>query len=238
MQQCCEGIIKEAYFIEKAGVGYMAKMVTLAETTEERMLYGCFCGDEVAHLSHICQFLPEFVLNNEFAEVGNLFLELLAEVAESSDKAVLLFILQVVLEGWGLTHYRSLAKSCQNPDLGAVIQGFLSDESRHHATGITLLHQTQINSRNRGVIVEILVKFLQMVQIGPQSVLAAISDVKGGLSRQQSIQVLTELDTQTHSGIRLELLRSLMQTEQSVGIIDELEMLGMFQPLPAERCVF
>ncbi|PAX56510.1 ferritin-like domain-containing protein, partial [Brunnivagina elsteri] len=221
LQQCCEGIIKEAYFIEKAGVGYMAKMISLAETTEERMLYGCFCGDEAAHLSQICQFLPESFLNNELAEIGNQFLKLLAEVAESCDKTVLLFILQVVLEGWGLTHYRSLAKSCQNPNLCAVFQGFLNDESRHHATGITLLNRTQINSQSRIIIVEILVQFLQMVQVGPQSVLAAISNIKGGLSRQQSILVLEELDTQTHSGTRLEMLRSLMQTEQSIGVIDE-----------------
>jgi hypothetical protein len=238
LQQCCEGVMKEAYFIEKAGIGYMAKMISIAETTEERMLYGCFCSDEVVHLSQICRFLPESFLNNEFAEIGNQFLELLAEVAESSDKTVLLFILQVVLEGWGLTHYRSLAKSCQNPELGAVIQSFLNDESRHHATGITLLNRTQINSISRGIIVEILAQFLQMVQIGPQSVVTAISNVKGGLSRQQSIQVLEELDTQNHSGVRLELLRSLMQSEQSIGIINELEMRGMFQPLPAEKCVF
>jgi hypothetical protein len=238
LQQCCEGIIKEAYFIEKAGVGYMAKMVSLAETTEERMLYGCFCSDEVAHLSQICRFLPELFLNNKFVEVNSHFLQLLAEVAESTDKTVLLFVLQVVLEGWGLTHYRSLAKSCQNPDLGAVFQGFLNDESRHHAAGVTLLNCTHINSTSRGIIVEILAQLLQMVQVGPQSVVGAISNVKGGLSRQQSIRVLEELDTQTHSGIRLELLRSLMQTEQSIGIIDELEMLGMFQPLPAEKCVF
>jgi hypothetical protein len=238
LQQCCEGIIQEAYFIEKAGVGYMAKMVSLAETTEERMLYGCFCGDEVAHLSQICRFLPEAFFNNEFGEISDRFLELLAEVAESNDKTVLLFILQVVLEGWGLTHYRSLARSCQNPDLGAIFQGFLNDESRHHATGVTLLNNTQINSTSRKIIVEILVQFLRMVQVGPQSVVTAISNVKGGLSRQQSIRVFAELDTQTHSGSRLELLRSLMQTEQTIHIIDELEILGMFQALPAEKCVF
>ena len=111
LQLCNLGILQEAYFIEKAGVGYMAKMVLLSETTQERMLYGLFAADEVTHLSQISRFLPILKANN------NPFLDLLENVVQSDDKTVLLFVLQVVLEGWGLTHYRSIATDCQNPQL-------------------------------------------------------------------------------------------------------------------------
>ena len=46
LQLCNLEILEEAYFIEKAGVGYMGKMILLAETTEERMLYGLFAAHD------------------------------------------------------------------------------------------------------------------------------------------------------------------------------------------------
>ncbi|MGI8504071.1 MAG: hypothetical protein ACR2LR_23495 [Hassallia sp.] len=68
LQLCSCGLLEESYFIEKAGMGYMAKMVLLAETTEERMLYALFCADEASHFAQIRQFLPtpEPVGNNFF----------------------------------------------------------------------------------------------------------------------------------------------------------------------------
>lgn len=225
-------LLEEAYFIEKAGMGYMAKMVLLAETIEERMLYALFSSDEVAHFAQISNFLPQ----QEVIGKDNAFLSLLEEVAEIPDKTVLLFVLQVVLEGWGLSHYRSLAKSCQNPALSAVFQGFLQDESRHHAAGVTLFEQIAVDDASRDAILQILTLFLRMVQIGPQGVVAAIEKVKGDLSRQQKIRIFEELDTENHSGSRLNILRSLMQTEGG-QIVQELEQRAAFQPFSAEKCV-
>ncbi len=231
LELCNLGILEEAYFIEKAGMGYMAKMVLLAETTEERMLYGLFAGDEVTHLSQISRFLPIPQVNN------NLFLDLLEDVVESDDKAVLLFVLQVVLEGWGLTHYRSIASYCQNPLLSSVFQGFLQDESRHHATGVTLFEKIS-PIKSSQYIVEILAMFLQMVQLGPQTVVTAIEQVKGDLSKAQKINIFAELNTENHSGSRLKILRGLMNLPSAKSIVEQLEIKGCFQPLKPHRCVF
>ena len=226
------GILEEAYFIEKAGVGYMAKMVLLAETTEERMLYALFSADEATHLAQIGRFLPD----RQMGGTNNAFLRFLTDLVETQDKTVLLFTIQVVLEGWGLSHYRSLAKDCRNPQLSNMFEGFLQDEARHHGTGFTLFNQMPVSKASRAAIVEALTLFLQMVQVGPQSVVTAIERVKGHLSRQQKVRIFEELDTETHSGTRLHLLRSLMRGE-STGIIQELEKRGGFQPFSASECV-
>ena len=196
------------------------------------MLYALFSSDEVAHFAQISNFLPQ----QEVIGKDNSFLSLLEEVAEIPDKTVLLFVLQVVLEGWGLSHYRSLAKSCQNPALSVVFQGFLQDESRHHAAGVTLFEQIAVDDASRDAILQILTLFLRMVQVGPQGVVAAIEKVKGDLSRQQKIRIFEELDTENHSGTRLNILRSLMQTEGG-QIVQELEQIGAFQPFSPEKCV-
>lgn len=233
LQLLNQGLLTESYFIEKAGVGYMAKMVMLAETVEERMLYAMFTADEATHLNQISYFLPEAAQNHH----QDPFLQLLGEVVESADKTVLLFVLQVVLEGWGLSHYRRLAKSCQHPALAELFSSFLDAEARHHSTGSTLFSQTPLTTHSQTTILEVLTKFLFMVQIGPQSILSAIAQIKGHLSRSQKIQILEQLDTETHSGTRLQILRSLMQKTTADVIVQALETQGSFTPLPPHQCV-
>jgi hypothetical protein len=233
LQLCSCGLLEESYFIEKAGMGYMAKMVLLAETTEERMLYALFCGDEASHFAQISRFLP----TPEPVGTDNFFLRFLADLIESQDKAVLLFVLQVVLEGWGLSHYRSLAKDCVDKDLSLMLHSFLEDESRHHATGVTLFDRTWVTPSSQQTIIEILASFLQMVQVGPQSVVTAIEKIKGDLSRQQKLKIFTELDTETHSGSRLKLLRSLMSHSNAEIILQQLDQQKSFHPFPPHKCV-
>ncbi|TAE61945.1 MAG: ferritin-like domain-containing protein [Nostocales cyanobacterium] len=226
-------LLSESYFIEKAGVGYMAKMVLLAETVEERMLYGMFTADETTHLQQIINFLP----NTELTNTDDPFLNLLSEVVESDDKTVLLFVLQVVLEGWGLTHYRRLAKHCQNPIFSEILQNFLQAESRHHATGTTLFQEMSISASSEKIIIEILAQFLLMIQIGPQGILTAIEQVKGELTKVQKIQILEELDTENHSGTRLKILHSLMNIPSANNILQTLVEKGYFQPLSPSQCI-
>jgi hypothetical protein len=121
--------------------------------------------------------------------------------------------------------------------MAALFEGFLQDESRHHGTGVTLFNQMFVSPVSRATIIETLALFLQMVRVGPQSVVAAIEQVKGHLSRQQKLSIFEELDTLTHSGTRLNLLRSLMRGEAAGIIVQELEDRGAFQPFPAEKCV-
>lgn len=226
-------LLEESYFIEKSGVGYMAKMVLLAETVEERMLYGLFTADEATHLSQISCFLPEM----EVTDSNHPFLRLLAEVVESADKTVLLFVLQVVLEGWGLSHYRRLAKECRHPVLAELLSSFLQAEARHHGTGTTLFNRISVSASSQAAILDVLTQFLLMVQVGPQNVLASIERVKGHLSRSQKIQILVELNTETHSGTRLQILRSLMTGTSAMAIVQALDEQGAFEPLPADKCL-
>ncbi|BAY88971.1 MULTISPECIES: hypothetical protein [unclassified Tolypothrix] len=234
LQLTNRSLLAESYFIEKAGVGYMAKMVLLAETVEERILYALFSADEATHLSQITNFLPEIASTNS----NDPFLNLLAEVVESADKTVLLFVLQVVLEGWGLSHYRRLSKECHYPILSELFSSFLQAESRHHGTGTMLFNRNPVSPTSKATAIDILASFLSMVQLGPQSVLSAIEQVKGHLTRSQKIQILEQLDTQTHSGTRLEILRSLMRGASAAAIVQALDERGAFSPLPPHQCVY
>jgi len=227
-------LLEEIYWVEQAGVGYMAKMVTLSETHEERMLYGLFTADEATHLAAIQAFFTD-----EPVFRGDGFLSYMGKLLESTDKALLMTLIQVVLEGWGLTHYRSLARHCQNPQLATTLQGFLEAESRHHALGtIQIQSYREYSHESLENIRAALSDFLYMVQVGPQRLLGAIAQVLGDLSSEQRVKILEELETEPYSNSRLQLLRSLIVGTVPDSICQSLEAQGCFQAYRAHQCVF
>ncbi|NEQ51236.1 MAG: ferritin-like domain-containing protein [Leptolyngbya sp. SIO3F4] len=230
LHQLNQQLLEESLYIEQAGVGYMAKMVLMANSTQERMLYSLFAADETSHLAQ----LQSYVSVDTTGTPDDPFLQLLAEIVESEDRSVLLFVLQVVLEGWGLTHYRHLAKGCTDQTLQLLFQSFLHAESRHHGAGITLFNQAELSTNSQTTIVDCLATFLQMVRVGPQRVVHAIATHKGHLSRPQRIKILQELDTVCHSHQRLQLLRSIMVNTSS-NIVNALEEKDLFTPLSPEE---
>ena len=232
LQLASGALLTESYAIEKAGVGYMAKMALLAETTEERMLYSLFGADETTHLS---QLMP-FVSHIESANKQDPFLQLLESLLETTDRSALLFVIQVVLEGWGLNHYRTLSKTCQDYALSSLFRSFVQAEARHHGAGVVLFETERLSEVSRTLILDTLAAFLRMVQVGPQKVVAAIAQVKGGLTKAQRIQLFSELDTEAHSEMRLKLLRSLILSA-APEIAYTLEEKGLFEPAPPALCV-
>ena len=100
----------------------------------------------------------------------------------------LVFIIQVILEGWGLAHYRSLLKACKHDGFREVLERILRDEARHHGSGVVLCRERGLPERARGEVLETMRSFLEMVRYGPQAVLAAIEEELGGFNREQKRQ--------------------------------------------------
>ena len=228
-----EALLEEALFIEQSGLAFGAKMSLLSETIEERMLYGLFMGDETTHYQQVRRFLPNFGMDCR----PNVFHELLTRLIEEGDRETLVFTIQVVLEGWGLTHYRLLANDCQDPDFEAALRSILKDEARHHGSGVILAKKRGLPKKSRDFAIEILHEFLTMVQLGPQSVVSALEGITGSMTRDQKIKTFEELDTVGHSQERLDLLRNLMQQDGFQDIVDTLDSYGLFKAKTPGECV-
>ena len=231
LARAARGLLEEAYFIEKSGMAYSAKMTLMAKTTEERMLYSAFAADEASHLMLVRDFL-----GGDPSGDGGPFLALLAEVIENGDRDSLVFIIQVVLEGWGLTHYRSIAHSAQNPLLQDALNRVLRDEARHHGSGMLLFDPDALSKKTRAYVVEVLVRFLGMVQAGPMSLVAAVDEV-AGMTRTQRRRFLEEIEGEDHSRSRLRILRGLMIRAGALEIIDALDDHRAFRPWTVEECL-
>ncbi len=221
--QICQETLQEALYIERAGLAFTARMILLAETVDERVLYATFAGDEARHYAAL---LPWVVAPRP----EGAFLDLLADLIETGTRADLVVLVQVVLEGWGLAHYRGLAETCHDPALAAVFRSILRDEARHHGGGLVLVDGLSPAG------LDTLAALLGMVAAGPQSVVAALEHQLGPFDRARRTGIFHDLGGEAHALERLGLLRSLLLRAGLSDTVAALEARGCFTPLPSEAC--
>ena len=231
---CGLSLLQEAHHIEEAGMSYGAKMSLASESIESRMIYSIVSADEARHFQIVRRWLPSFGEKSE----TNAFHELLATSIEEGSNEALVRLIQVVLEGWGLQHYSAMARDTQNPELQADLATILRDEARHHQLGLALTREQGISRADEDWLEQTMVAFLEMVQVGPQSVVAVVEEVMGGFSRAQRIEVFRELETQAQSQSRLDALQKLLSQEGMGTLAERLEFKGCFRPFRPEDCVW
>ncbi|HMV67715.1 MAG TPA: ferritin-like domain-containing protein, partial [Myxococcota bacterium] len=224
------GLLEEAWYVEQCGVAYASTMALRATNTEERALYALFSADEARHLFAIEGWLAD-------APIGppSPFHHLLVSVLEQASTLGAVLVVQVLLEGWGLRHYRDLAVACNETALTSILDGIVQDETRHHGSGVILLSQRALDPADQPAVIGLLSHFLTMVRAGPQGTLSAIDQVLGPLTRGDRVTTLRELDTERHAASRLAVLHSLLQQRHAAPVREALEGLGMFTPLTAEQ---
>ena len=230
LDRCGRALLEEAYFIEKSGVGFAAEMVLLSESIEERMLYATFAADEARHFDAIRPFLSGDLPQPK----ENPFLALLADTIECGDRTALQFIIQVVLEGWGLAHYRALRDACTHPLLHDRLDAILHDEAAHHGSGRVLFAESRVSTATAQRIEASLAAMLEMVRVGPVGVLGAIDATLGPLTRAQKLVAFEELAGRAHAQARLDHLRQLATFDDVLTVVDRLDTRGLFQSMTPE----
>lgn len=206
LAQLSFGLLEEALFIERAGMAYDAKMVLLAESCEERMLYSHFGAEEASHFAAV-----EALMGTDAREAQPThFHRWLERGVVSGDRASLILVMQVVMEGWGIDHYRRMARGTHDADARATFMKILRDEAGHHGAGVASFRQCELGAREIELSVMLLRELFEMVRMGPFSVVEAIDAASGGLSGQQRAQLLDELDAENHVRSRMARLLQLI----------------------------
>lgn len=228
---CSRQTLAELYFIEKSGMYFTARMALLSETTEERMSYSLFAADEAVHFEWIRRYADAETVA---AFAGNPFILYIDDLLRAEDRPTLQFLVQILLEGWGLHHYQLLARDCRDQELTRLFHAILRDEARHHAGGLALFTpQRDIQHR----LVEHLRSLLSMVQSGPQMIVAEVARVKGGMSKEERRRLFAELDCERETQRRLDILRSLIgHANGGPSMLQMLEESGALQAWSADQC--
>lgn len=233
LRRCNQSLLSEAYFIEKSGLAYSAKMVLTAQNTDEAQLYAFIGADEARHLAWVEPYLP---VDSKRLPDGH-FLSFLSGLIEEYPRHLLIYLVQIILEGWGLDHYHRLSKYCLNPDLASVFAAILKDEALHHKSGTVLFDGSEISARDYSLIEDALQHYTMIVRVGPLSALVAVDAVAGGLSATELEDVVVALRHEEETPRKLQLLRKLMLQPRLEQIVEILEAEECFLPASSREVV-
>lgn len=229
LEACARGLLNEAYFIEKSGLAYSAKMVLLAKNTDVAQLYALIGADEARHLG----WIEPFIAASEKISPHGPFLAFLSSLIEECSPELLVYLVQVILEGWGLDHYKRLADGCRHQDLAAIFRNIVKDEALHHRSGVMQYDVNIIKDDSQTALLASLKHYADMVRLGPQSALAAVDSACGFLSTEALIDVMMALRHETETPRKLALLKELMLQPGMEEIVADID----FTPLTVSQAV-
>ncbi|MBS1956315.1 MAG: ferritin-like domain-containing protein [Cyanobacteria bacterium SZAS-4] len=233
LARCNQSLLTEAYFIEKSGLAYSAKMVLTARNTDEAQLFALIGADEAKHLA----WIEPYVSADAKQLPRGHFLSFLSNLIEEYPPKLLVYLVQIILEGWGLDHYNRLAKSCAHPELAKLFAAILKDEALHHRSGNVLFDASQLSQRDYSLIEDALQHYSLMVRVGPQGALAIVDEVAGGLSNSDLQSVLVALRHEDETQRKLLLLRQLMNQPLVSRVVEILDEEHCFLPVSLREAV-
>jgi rubrerythrin len=218
-------LLNESYFIEKSGLAYTAKMMLLADSTDVAQLYAFIAADEARHLA----WLEPYVRVEDKTRPTGSFLGFLSELIESAPPHLLVFLVQIILEGWGLDHYRRMSNECSDFELKGIFADILKDEALHHRSGQVLFDSTLWSKSDFELVRKSLQWYTEMVRVGPLAAVAVCERVVGGLSLNEIEDLLVALNHVEESTRKLSLLKHLMQQPGVEPQLQQLDDDGYFR---------
>jgi hypothetical protein len=219
----CKSLLHEAYFIEKVGIGIASKMVLNATCTEEAQIYALMGADEAKHLQIFKNYIAtEDLALNKFTSTQS-FLGLLSRILTECSNNQLIYLIQIILEGWGLHHYGSLMKACQQANLRVHLQAILKDEALHHGAGLLLFNFKQLSLQETNGIKNYLNELFIMVSAGETYLLNCFERASGTpLSQGDKRRFLDEINSGTKTQAKLNILLNLIKQTKMSALVQEL----------------
>jgi hypothetical protein len=217
--------LEEAYHIEYAGMSYAAKMSLLAQSVEEQRLYSIFAAEEAKHFSYITQF---FSLKN--SSPAKPFVLFLNDTIARGNRMPLIFIVQVLLEGWGLDHYQQMTGHCLDNTLKGYLSEIVADEASHHGSGVLLFDESKLDSNDFEFIIKVMTHFLNDVRVGPSGLMDCLFKVTGLISKEDQQLCYRELGAFDETSRKLNLLKKMMLKVNANKTVSALEQRDLFTP--------
>jgi hypothetical protein len=233
LQSASQQVLEESYFIEKIGITYAHLLFQHAESIEEQILYSLIGAEEAAHFYFLCPYLPP---QDPQSFSRHPFLCLLQEILKTGDKYSLIFMIQVILEGWGLHHYQRLAQASSSPLLRSVFQKILHDEVKHHKSGMLYIRSHLASPSQKEYVFATLLQLLQKVQCGPQALVSLLEKATGGLTFSQRLLLFEELEHKGGTARKLQILRNLIQQSTLREFLERLEQEKAFEAFAPSIC--
>jgi rubrerythrin len=211
-----DDLLAEALHVERAGMLFAAGMAQAAPTLEERAMYAVFGADEARHHAAIAALLPDP------PPPPTAFHGWLHGAVTAASYPARVAVVQVVLEGWGLRHYRAMAEATTDAATATALRAILDDEARHHGSGALISQERGLGEADVQAAVGLLLPLLDALRAGPVGVADALTEVFGPVPGGW----LARLDARGHAAARLSLLRELLDAPGLRGLLAALDARG------------
>ncbi len=225
LKGCENDILNEIQLIEIAGMTYASRMSILASNDEERQLYCHFASDEARHYHDISTVVGR--TPNRVPPAGS-FPWYIGHLIETQERLPLLFVIQVVLEGWGIHYYSQLATHTLDPQLKRVLEHIVKDEAGHHGSGLLLFNEHDLSPESIEQTLGVLREFISSIKQGPLFLLKNLTAVVGPITTLQIAQFLEELSFEEKITNDLKIFKSLIRKSGSIQMLGRLEQAGAF----------
>ena len=214
-----------SYFIEKSGHHFAAKMILTSETSEEKTLYALFGSEEATHLR---MFRNEMWFTPTAATHFHPLLPVLSDVISEGSHDALVFVIQVLLEGFGIGHYSALRETCVDPDLRASLTRILRDEARHHGAGLVLAKASPMRAETADQIFEYSRRFIRSLETA-HWIPGAFAAADRPLTRDETKTLFGELDFGATLAGRMRRLEEMFHKANYHSVFERLETDGVFR---------
>jgi hypothetical protein len=214
-----------SYFIEKSGHHYASKMILTSESSEEKTLYALFACEEATHLRlfmNAMWFAP--TLKTHFHPM----LPILSEAIEWASKDTLVFVVQVLLEGFGIAHYTGLRDTCLDTELKNSFQTILKDEARHHGAGLILTKASSLTKETEDQIFELSRKFIRSLETA-HWIPSAFETAGCGLTQAETKELFEQMGFRNTLALRMQRLKDMFYKVNYQGLYDRLSADGTFE---------
>ncbi len=232
LRNCSQDIIVEGIHIENRGIDMASFMIQKTTLTNEKHIYSLINADEIEHY----YILKRFLFSAPSPEDENPFISLMKECINSADSYRIVFFLQVILEGWGMTYYNGLMKACLEPNLQKSLSRILLDESSHHSVG--LIHYKNHQGQTRAQLnkmMDILAALLGMLRAGPQRIIGCIERETEGLTLSGKRKIFEEIKAQQAAQRQLDAVKTLLRHDLSNELVDRLDKLNLFTAMTSKE---
>ncbi|MBL8508435.1 ferritin-like domain-containing protein [Chitinimonas sp. JJ19] len=230
LHHCAGALLREALGIERTAMDYCARRVLATEDALEKQVYSLTGADEARHYHWLCSIADPASIAAE-PDSFTRFLQRL--VAEGSPQ-VQSYLLQIILEGWGIHHYQRLARHANDAAVSAVMNGIAQDEALHYAAGVAHFDAARLDEAERGFIRAALAELCAMLACGPLSVLGVVETVAGGFDEATRLRTLVALADPAQTEEKLQQLARYIRHNGMEAEADWLAAEGLLSPMPAE----
>lgn len=226
LQHITELNLSLSAFIETSGHNYGAKMILMAETIEEKSLYALFTAEEAIHLKEFQNFMN---FTPDPKTHWHPMLNPLASAIKEGEKNTCLYIIQVLLEGFGMAHYNGLKADCLYEPLQNTYDRILKDEARHHGTGLILSKESKLSKLENEQIFEYTREFIKSLQEA-NWVINTIEKFHKPMSKKELILFNEQTDKSNVLNFRLNKLKEML-SKVNQDLVKNLEKENIFKAI-------